>query len=220
MLKRYTDYTMQELANITGEELQRLIEIECMREGVSVFAVEPKLMTLPELPESDAVVYEIGSFSLTDEEEAKKLLELLKSFKSHCELDYEYGYGYQKKYVKPSKCKYGIDEIQAYSKLKYDEAKYVIKEREKLEEQNASMREKYEKEKEPYEGIKATVMDAYYEALREEERFITANGIYQKYLSLSNGDASTADNFFNQTSYSEYLERIKESANISDKEDK
>lgn len=218
MLKRYTDYTTKELANVTEEELQRLIEIECMREGVSVFAVEPKLMLLPEIPETDAVVYEIGSFSFTDEEEAKKLLELLKNFKSHCELDYEYGYSYRKKYIKPSKCKYGIDEIQAYSKPRYDEVKYAIKEREKLEEHNASMREKYKKEKEPYEEIKATVMDAYREALREEEKFITANSIYQKYLSLSNGDVTTADNFFNQTSYSEYLERIKENANISDKE--
>ena len=37
MLKRYTDYTTKELANVTEEELQRLIEIECMKEGVSSF---------------------------------------------------------------------------------------------------------------------------------------------------------------------------------------
>lgn len=210
MLKRYTDYTTKELANVTEEELQRLIEIECMREGVSVFVVKPKYMELPELPEQDVIVYKVGDFKFTDEEEANKIIELLQGSKSLCILDYEFGFGCEKKYVEPIKNKHKIEEIQAYSKQKYDDAKYAIKERIKLEEQNKSLREKYRKEKEPYEEIKEAVMNAYHEALYEEDKYEAAKSVYQKYLSLSNGDSDTATNFFEQTSYSEYLERIKE----------
>lgn len=210
MLKRYTDYTTKELANVTEEELQRLIEIECMKEGVSSFITPPKYINIPEVPEPDMVVYEVGNFRFSDEEEANKLVELLKTFKSHCELDYEYGFGYEKRYVKPIKYSRNIEERLAYSKESYDAAKYAIRERDKIKEKNETMKNKYNQEKEPYDEIKGIVMDAYQEALYEEEKYEIAKSVYLKYLSLSNNDVEVAENFFKGTSYSEYLERIRE----------
>jgi hypothetical protein len=76
-MKRLADYTKEELGQLTSKDIDFLIDVECAHRGI------PLSIELPEEPEQPKVKRDVAfcrvfeSFCFKDEEEARKILELI-----------------------------------------------------------------------------------------------------------------------------------------------
>ena len=209
-MKRYEDYTTKELANLTEEEIKTLIEIECMVNGIAACYEKPDLKPIEELPQPDIEVFEVCDIKFLDKEEAIALLELIRNSKSIVITDYDYSVGYSERYVKPDTDCATLSSSKYYSKEAYDSMKEAIKCKKEAEQHNREMTEIYNKRMEEYRKLESEVNSAVYEAVAEESKFNYAKSVFERYVSMADGNIDVAKNFFEKTEYSYLLPRILE----------
>lgn len=210
MMKRYTDYTTKELANLTDEEIKTLIEIECMVNGISTCYEKPDLKPVEKLPQPDIEVFEVCDIKFLDKEEAIALLELIRNSKSIVRTDYDYSVGYSERYVKPDTDCATLSSSKYYSKEAYDSMKETARRKSEAEKHNREITEVYNERMEEYRKLESEVNSAVYEAVAEESKFEYAKKVFERYVSMSDGNIDVAKNFFNNTEHSYLLDRILE----------
>ena len=76
-MKRLTEYTNEELINLTKEEYDELIDFECMYAGAPLSIETPTYKELPSIPEPEVVLYQVVGFLFEDESEAKEFLKVV-----------------------------------------------------------------------------------------------------------------------------------------------
>ena len=209
-MKRYTDYTTKELANLTEEEIKTLIEIECMVNGIATCYEKPDLKVVEKLPQPDIEVFEVCDIKFIDKEEAIALLELIRNSKSIVRTDYDYSVGYSERYVKPYTDCATLSSSKYYSKELYDSMKETAKRKSEAEKHNREITEVYNERMEEYRKLESEVNSAVYEAVAEESKFEYAKKVFERYVAMSDGNIDVAKNFFNNTEYSYLLDRILE----------
>ena len=80
-MKLFNDYINEELLLLTDDEIQTLIEVECMNQNIPVLPPEP---VAPEIikPAYDLNVYTVKNLIFTNVNDAQKVINLINSMKS------------------------------------------------------------------------------------------------------------------------------------------
>jgi hypothetical protein len=59
-MKRLSEYTNEELINLTKEEYDELIDLECMYSGAPLSIETPTYKELPSIPEPEVALYQVA----------------------------------------------------------------------------------------------------------------------------------------------------------------
>lgn len=89
-MKGITEMTEQEILALTEEDVQKMIKLRMMEEGIKIMD-KPKIPELFEIEPADIQYFSIpllDGFAFTDINEATKVAEILKSAKSLRKVDY------------------------------------------------------------------------------------------------------------------------------------
>ena len=104
-MKGFTEMTDQEILALTEEDVQKLIKLRMMEEGIKIMD-KPKIPELFEIEPADIQYFSIpllDGFAFTDINEATKVAEILKSAKSLRKVDYDWNkLGSDYKFLKKS----------------------------------------------------------------------------------------------------------------------
>lgn len=227
-MKRYTELTDEELLALTSEQIEELIDVECMLEGVAFLPEEP----VP--PESisvgpDLTVYIVGGEKFKCKPDAQRVADLMNSllrFESYYlsgRYDYDGPQG-----VKPATeptDTISIREERYWSPELYSKYKTVL----------AAHKEavkRYDKARKEYDGIAAErasitakVNEAISAAFEKKANREEVERLFARYLSLSGGDRKQALSFYllgqkrhDEEFIREVLEIPKEEQNGADQE--
>jgi len=193
-MKRLNEYTQVELANLSDQDTQNIIDIECAFEGVRLLPPRPTEY-VSKVFEPDAAVYEVGGFRFENQDDALKITEMLKTMKL-ISYTYDYNVGYDYNYIENKVIDVpNISTKKVFSKEKYLEMKAdmlnVKKEKDNYSSQMSLYNEIVKERK--------SVVDSVYEAINdavdketEKKRIIDQ---YNRYLTLADNNATTAKTF-------------------------
>lgn len=189
-MKRYTEYTNEELIELTQEEIQNLIELEIAFAGIMP-VMEPQLPNLASIDlKKELTLYEVNGMLFKNAEEAQQVLKM-----DVWEENYDYGgagYDY----------KYGEKKDLNMSVVMYYEKEQIWKVRQALTE-NKRLNDSYNQEKSAYDkfiketkNIRESVRAAVDNAWTWKNDLDHAKSVYEKYLRLADGNEAIAQSFF------------------------
>ena len=204
LLKGVDDYTYKELAMMNDEELQRLVDRECMVSGVIKPESLPELQEEPSVPEPDFAVYRIDNFYFTDKQDALDVLDLLLKCRSICRIDWNKDYQWPAERYSAST----IESLRVYNPEVLADMQEVFKHRDAIRAYNKQIQDSYKEAEKEYQEIRDEVYKKYYDAVQKYNRFIAAQNLYVQYKELSNGCSEIAKNFFMQSDYAEFWDEI------------
>jgi hypothetical protein len=218
-MKRLSEHSREELANLTDEQYDMLVDLECMHEGAPLSIEKPRYKEVPTVPGPNVEVYEVCGFILTDKAEADKLVETINGLQSYVELDYSYRVSSDYRYISEKKIKPAkeIRTRDVYTKDAYTEIQSTLEDIKTIKEYNDELREDYEERCEKRYNVIHDISEAIRTAIDELEELRAATEVYKKYLDLSNGNEEVAQNFFKTGRYAELLPEIIE--NLKSKEE-
>lgn len=156
-MKGFTEMTEQEILALTEEDVQKLIKLRMMEEGIKIMD-KPKIPELFEIEPADIQYFSIpllDGFAFTDINEATKVAEILKSAKSLRKVDYDWNkLGSDYKFLKNSE-KYKFDIISgwAYSDELYAKISSFAAQNKVMKEQAAKDRKEYDEKMQEASGI-------------------------------------------------------------------
>jgi hypothetical protein len=189
-LKRYHEFTDEEMAVLTKEEINNLIELEIAYNGIlPVMCPEsPKLQDIGIV--KDQEFFECNGEFFLNEADAIAFSRMA-VFKE----SYNYNIGYDYKWLER------INDLPVKKVSYYSED--CITQRQKLIQERTQAKNEYSKKKEAYDkftkatsSIRNDVWEKYYKALEKEQQVTYAKEQYNKYLSLAKNDEEIAIGFF------------------------
>lgn len=209
-MKRLSEHSKEELANLTDEQYDILVDLECMHEGAPLSIEKPRYKEVPTVPKPNVEVYEICGFSLLDKSEADGLVNVIKGLKSCVDIDYNYQISSEYKYIseRPVKPDKEIRTIWVYTKDLYAEIKSTLEDIKVAKEYNREIRDDYKERCEQRNNVIRNINDAIGTAIDELADLRAATEVYKKYLDLSNGNEEVAQNFFKTGRYAELLPEV------------
>lgn len=218
-MKRLSEHSREELANLTDEQYDMLVDLECMHEGAPLSIEKPRYKEVPTVPEPDVEVYEVCGFVLTDKAEADKLVEVINTLQSCVEIDYNYRISSDYRYISEKKVKPAkeIRTREVYTRDEYNAIQSTLENIKTIKEYNDELREDYEERCEQRNNVIHDISEAIRTAVDELEELRAATEVYKKYLDLSNGNEEVAQNFFKMGRYAKLLPEIIE--NLKSKEE-
>lgn len=193
-MKRIDELTRDELAALTDEQTETLIELEIAHAGIKP-VLPPEYEEVPVITiQPTDMVYEVHGLNVRSKEDAETLAKI-----ETCSDTYDYGAGYDYKYLNPPepgtitvKKFYLHSDIEAMTKL--------LRLKKAVEERNAARRKEYT----AYEGETKSITDHVntfrYEAREFAGKVEYAKKIFEKHLKLAEGNHGIAVNFF-KTAY-------------------
>lgn len=189
-LKRYSEFTDEEMAALTTEEINNLIELEIAYEGIQPVQCpeSPKLQDIGIV--KDQEFFECNGEYFMNEADALAFSKMA-VFKE----SYNYNIGYDYKWLER------ITDMPVKKVCYYSED--CITQRQKLIQERTQAKNEYNKKKEAYDkfvnitsSIRNDVWEKYYKALEKEQQVKYAKEQYAKYLSLAKNDEEIATGFF------------------------
>lgn len=210
-MKRLTAYTRAELAELTEDEIQKLIDLECASEGIALLPPKPEKTPELELPEPDLKAYVVAGIIVSDMKHASRLLETITSgtiFKS------DYSGDYNRKYLKPLKqADYNYPKIEQesyYSPELYDE----LKRREKAHKEQygawKQLEKQYDEALEARQSIASEVFKAINEARDYYFEIERIRSQFERYLVLAENNRQIAMNFLEKVANLEPYEGLRD----------
>lgn len=199
-MKSIEELTHSEIINLTYEERQKMLDLECAKHGLR-FAVNPGQP--PEAPKitPDTDVWQVGSYTFSDYATAEKVQKvLLDAMNSRVKLTYDYGVcGGDFKYLSQldsyERAEVNISPMRVLSNAKYQEEKARLsnysEEKKKYEEMKKSW-DTFQKER---ERISGWIMDKFSDAQCLESKLSSIFYNYKRYLDLADQNKEIAMNF-------------------------
>ena len=215
-MKRLTDYTNKELSMLTEEEIAKLIDIECMSEGVPLsITPKPILKEIPEIQKPTTEVFSVDNYYFTNKDEADRLADILTSAKSRVTAEYNYNIGNAEyKYCKKYETNTYVKKLYCYSIEEYKNLSDTLKIKTEIENSNKDSMDDYNEIMSERNNIINNVWSAINNANCEMRKINNALDVYKKYIELSDGNEEIAQNFFKQNSnISKYFEIVMEEYN-------
>lgn len=213
-MKTYWDYTPQERAELTEDQVNSLLDVELMTKGVKK-PVPPVLVEIPKSPLGEKVkkfsVHYHGRYGseradavFNTLEQAQAFIDLCPSFQT-----FDYEVGSEMNYLKPmteSKIAaeefYSIEQINAFrSELKNRKAKTEANEKAQADFIAACKKS---------EEITKGVWTDWHEWLNHKRELQQIVNTYAEYTALSGGDVNVALNFLTKTYTSEKVDEARE----------
>ena len=156
-MKGITEMTEQEILALTEEDVQKMIKLRMMEEGIKIMD-KPKIPELFEIEPADIQYFSIpllDGFAFTDINEATKVAEILKSAKSLRKVDYDWNkLGSDYKFLKKSE-RYKFNGISgwAYSDELYAKISNFAAQNKVMKEQAAKDQKEYDEKMQEASGI-------------------------------------------------------------------
>lgn len=154
-MKKITEMTEQEILALTEEDVQKIIKLRMMEEGIKIMD-KPKVPELFEIAPADVQIFTIpilDGFAFTDMEEVTKVAEVLQNVNSLRKVDYDWNklgsdYKYltkKERYAFRGDSDFDVQSGWVYSGELYAKiADFAV--------QNKAMKEQAKKDKEEYES--------------------------------------------------------------------
>lgn len=193
---RYTDYSDAELLDMTPEQVDTLIDLECAYLGLPLLTKEPTLVTFVS-PETDVVIYEVGGLDFFNADDAQKILTTIQT----CKLSKE---GYTGSRVankveplNPGAYDYpSIKSKHLFSEARWNEVKSEATAAAKLKADYESEKEAYKKLVDQRQEAADSVTEHIASIRANRRRLAEAEGYKKRYLELAGGDLVVAERFF------------------------
>lgn len=217
-MKRLDEFSRDELVSLTQEEIQDLIDLECMYNGKPLMIEEPKYLEVPEVPEMDVVTYEVAGHIFTNKSDAMNVKDLIENAHSRIKLDYnncDYSQKYVRKildsdYEKTVSLKTG----KAYSREQFSQIKVILAKIKEIKDANDEAKKSYDDIVEERKDIVSMVNDEISNAINETYEIDKAVVAFERYFKLSNEDTDIAMNFFEESVYGKYIEEVKDKLSL------
>lgn len=197
-MKRYNELSTHELTQLSNEEIEKYIKIECAYNGVRMLPDPPVAPEKP-LVKQDKTMYEIFHNIFTESmEEAIRIHEVLSS----CKLYYIEGSWDTSNLVIPeepiSKDSYyypNMNTIVVFSRDSYEANKEALKEYNEKKSEYEKLKEQYDEIYDEYSKIRKEVLDKINEARKTVDKMAMYSRTYSEYLELAGGIPDIAVNF-------------------------
>lgn len=199
-MKTYWDHEEQERASLTDSDVQLLLDVELMKEGVKK-PIAPKLTEVPKSPlGARQRLFGIEGKSKYGSDESLGICfatpEAAQAFIDLCPLksDYDYEIGSEFRYCIPLKDAkivseelYGLDQI--------NEFRSTLKQRKALSEENQRQQSEFTSASQKAEKVTENVWKDWYRCKAKRDSLASVISTYGEYLKLTSGDGSLALTF-------------------------
>lgn len=191
-MKRYTEYTKEELIELSSEKIQDLIDIEIAEAGIYP-VMEPKMPDLGHYDIQKTInMYDVGGILFENISDAEAFMKM-KRFRS----SYDYKIGTDIKWIEDEyDWNVSINHETFYDKKDVDRIKHVLKENSRITEEYNEKKKEYDEFNKVTSTIRSAVMTAVDQAWEWKYKVDHAKTMMDKYLRLSDGDEIIAQRFF------------------------
>lgn len=203
--KLFSELTEQELAALTAKDIEYYKNLMLAQKGIQI-PIKPIKKTY-DVEKPDILVYEVSIpsyIAFANIEDAKALIDCVKTLKSRGTCDYDSGCGYENKYFKKGinldyngeEGEIYIKSLKAYSPEKYKQLKESLIKKNKEEEKYQDEQHAYNVLVDKAEAVCSVIDIAVQNAKESIQKKITLCDIfYSKYYPLTE-DIDTAMNYF------------------------
>lgn len=189
---RYNEISDEELIELSNNEIEELIDLECAHENIRLLPPEPENIE-KKFVNPDVIVYEIPSIKLTSLEEAEKLVSMINQLETKSEIPWNSSYDHRQ--VKPDNETISFSSEKRYSPELYKQINQSIKIFQANKEEYDKKMEEYDKIKETRQIVIEKVIGAVTKARNKIEKIRNLRLEYDRYLKLAEGDRNIAWNF-------------------------
>lgn len=189
---RYNEISDEELIELSNNEIEELIDLECAHENIRLLPPEPENIE-KKFVNPDVIVYEIPSIKLTSLEEAEKLVSMINQLETKSEIPWNSSYDHRQ--VKPDNETISFSSEKRYSPELYKQINQSIKIFQANKEEYDKKMEEYDKIKETRQIVIEKVIGAVTKARNKIEKIRNLRLEYDRYLKLTEGDRNIAWNF-------------------------
>jgi hypothetical protein len=188
----YSSYDRLVLANLTDEEVQKLVEIElAYNEVVPVAPPEP--LTTEDIGLRKTVqAFKVGSLVFMRLNEAELVRDLMP-----LKDDYDCAAGWNHKFLVPGD--FNVETVFFYSQADVVKHASQLRAIEKQQEKYRAAKNEYDSFLQAAGKARDLVWDAVYTARSYQKKITTARETLASYIELSNGDETVATAFFRDT---------------------
>jgi hypothetical protein len=194
MMNQFSDLTDEQVFQLTDEQINFYIDLECAKEGVLLLPEEVPDMPVLVKPAFDATVYQVGEFFVKTPEEAALILDALNNCKL-VKLDYESETGYESKYIKMKDSEEQVKPIRCYSPGTFAEIRTALKEFTVAKNKYEHAIKEYRDISEKRRNVSKWIMERVSEVSDKHYATERMGNEFNRYLVLSNGDTQIARNF-------------------------
>lgn len=207
IMKRLEDYADEELLNMTEEQVEDLIDLECVHEGVRLL---PELPVKPteKPPEEDFEFFEIEPLQLVDRKDATLIAETVADM-DRVESKYESGPSYTRIVTGSKKEEPSIQKKTKFSEKYLNEVKATKQRIDERNKEYKGLKDEYDTVSEARSSIITNVLDKIKEARQAGKRLLALRDESHRYLKLSMGDKEIAQRFMSDA-YPDAVDLIKE----------
>lgn len=204
-MKKLTEMTEHMILNLTEEEIQSLIDLECAEKGVPFLVNNPKDYK-EEVPKPDKIIYEVADNYFEKREDAEKVVECVTSMDSRIRIDWEYGYEGSVYVIEGSPSVPKIESKEVYSSRKFREVKDELKAVKKKKKLYDEQVERYNDIKKQRREIESEILDKVHKVRQKDREKRDLVRKFKRYLTLANGDNELAYKFLKNAKYGELLQ--------------
>lgn len=193
-MKRLDEYTQKELANLSDEEIQNIIDIECAFEGVRLLPPKPEEY-VAKVFEPDSIVYNVGQFQFKNQEDALKVIDVLKSV-TLVNTTYDYSVGYNYYYIDDKLIDApNLETKKVFSKQTYNDMKAEMTKVNKEKDSHKDQKNLYDEIVKERKSVVDNVYETINEAVDKENEKQRIINQYNRYLVLADNNTTTAKKF-------------------------
>ena len=198
-MKRFDDYEPSELLEMTSEEIEQLVDLECAFRGVALLPESP---TVPAEVQAgpDVTVYNAGGKIFRDEADAQKVCDLINSL-PYLETYYLSG-GYS--YSGPQGVKFSdkehdmesVRESRYWTPEHYDKHRAAIAEYKEAKERYDRDRKEYERILSERNAVAEEIHSIRAQAQAERDKVAGIEREFNRYVQIAAGDRDQALKFY------------------------
>jgi hypothetical protein len=189
---RFEEISTEELAKLTEEDIEDLIDLECAEENIRLLPVLPQMVDI-DIDMPDVTVYEIPEIQLTNEDDAKKVLDLMNSITSQVTVEWKTSYDHRP--IKKTTEILQYRESHRYSQELYSKIADKVTMRETAKKAYNEAKEEYDEIKKQRAGIVEKVMEGINQARLQDQRIANLKREFNRYMVLAENDRHIAWRF-------------------------
>jgi hypothetical protein len=186
-MTRYWNLTIRQRTELTEEQLQKLLQVELMENGI-VPAIEPALQDVPVAEPPNTIGWRIGNVVFLEHASVEKFLQL-----APCQADYEHRAGYENKVLKPYSQQ--VDMVQLYDEPAMQRNLAALQEAHAAKTHNEKAMKEYRAACDANHNATRALMDDYADCKRQLAEAEQVVRTFDEYVELADGNYHSAARF-------------------------
>jgi hypothetical protein len=205
-MKRFEQFTDEELINLPVDDISNLIELECAYEGIPMLPQIPVEIVKPDV-QKEHTIYTVAGVSVQTQAEAIKLLDVISNL-NLVKIDYNWSVGSDNKYYMPiTSDDYNYPKIEVskvLSKEDYSRLEESLRDYATTQKQYETDMARYNEIKKQRDSITDSVYERINTILRHKQEVEDYIEKFNHYLELADGNRTIALKFLSN-SYPEVI---------------